>query len=207
MPALKKTIDPLLAACAKDIRWEFRQLRSRIQLDEVYRLAGALLNKKPIEWPRALFELQQGIITKRLLQHLNFHVRKFGFPLAELSFTGEFPAFSLKPLLAKTNEYRAVIRTARCIEFLGNKIWDQALKPVKKSGIPCKIEIATLTLNTFDCSHKQQIEAALTELVRYIQGHLINFFYMWETLLIRQTEEQLLVYKADLSLPVSAAAV
>ena len=197
MPALKKTIDPLLAACIKDIRWEFRQLRSRIQLDEVYRLAEALLQQKPIEWPRALIELQQGITGKRLLHHLNFHIRRFGYPVEALVFSGPFPALSLRPLLTHADEYRAILRTACCLEFLGNKAWNAALAPAKKSGIPVKLEVGTLALETFGCSPKHQKEAALNDLAKRIKGHIVNFLWEWETLLIGQTREQLAGCRAD----------
>ena len=197
MSAYMKSIEPLLAECSKDIRWEFQQLRARIELDEVYRLAEALLQRRPIEWPRALIELQQGTIGKQLLHHLNFHIRKFGYPVEELVFSGPFPALSLRPLLTQADEYRAILRTACCLEFFGNKAWNAALAPVKKSGIPVKLEVGTLALEAFGCSPKHQKEAALNDLAKCIKGHIVNFLWEWETLLIGQTREQLAGCRAD----------
>lgn len=191
MSKYMKPIEPLLAECSKDIRWEFQQLRAHIQLDEVYRLAEALLQRKPIEWPGALMELQQGVTGKRLLHHLNFHIRKFGYPAEELVFSGPFPALSLRPLLSQADEYRAILRTACCLEFLGNKAWDPALAPVKKSGLPVKLEVGTLTLAAFGCAPKQQKEAALNDLSKCIKGHILNFLWEWENLLLGQIREQL----------------
>ncbi|MDF2570178.1 MAG: hypothetical protein K0R55_1782 [Sporomusa sp.] len=203
-----KPINLLVVECIKDVRWELHQIRSRIRTDEVYRLAEALFYQKPIEWPYALLELQRGITINRLRDHVNFHVRKFGFsPERELVFHGPFPALSLTPLLAKVGEQRVVVRTAQCFEFLGNKAWDHALKPIKKTGIPFKVEVGTVALDTFGCSPKQQIEVALADLVERIKGHIINFLCDWEALLIRQIREQLSVCRADFYLPISEAAV
>ncbi|HWR41907.1 hypothetical protein [Sporomusa sp.] len=203
-----KPIDSLVGECIKDIRWEFHQIRSRIRTDEVHRLAEGLLNRTSLEWPLVLLELQKGNALNRLLEHLNFHVRRHGLPSEkELVFKGPFPSLSLRPLQAIVDTHRSTVRMARCIEFLGNKAWDHALKPVKKSLVPFKVEVATLTLNAFQCSPKHQLDVALVDLSQRIRGYIINFLCEWEALLIQQVQEQLLLYKADSYLPISEAAV
>lgn len=208
MSAYLQPIDSLLVECKRDIRWEFHQIYTRIRPEEIQRLAEALLRKTPLEWPGSLVELQKGKMLNRLLKHLNFHLRRHGFSAeAELVFKGSFPAFSLRPLQAIIEEHRATLRTARCIEFLGNKVWDYALKPVKKRLIPFHADIASAVLGTCGCSAKQQLALALADLGQRIRGSIINFLFACEAMLIEQIQEQLLLHKAKLHLPISEAAV
>ncbi|QDR82377.1 hypothetical protein [Sporomusa termitida] len=208
MSACVQPIDSLLAECKRDIRWEFHQIYLRIRPEEVQRLAEGLLHKTPPEWPRALYELQKGKLHSRLLKHLNFHLRRQGFPAeTELVFRGPFPSFSLRPLQAVIEEHRTTLRMAGCIEFLGNKIWDHALKPVRKRLMPVHVHVATWALDACGCSAKQQWSVVLADLTQRIRGSIINFLFACEALLIEQVQEQLLLYKTNLPLPISEAAV
>lgn len=208
MAVYVEPIDSLLVECTKEIRWEFHQIRSQIRPDEIYRLAIGLLNRTSLEWPLALLELQQGHTLKRLLHHLNSYSRHYGLRAQrELVFHAPFPILSLRSLQSVAAEHRVTLRTTRCIEFIGNKSWDYALKPVKKHRIPFKIDVATLALNALGCSPKQQQDEALTDLSQRIRGHIINFLYDLEVLLIAQIEEQLSLYKTVVSQPVSEVAV
>lgn len=192
-----KTVDSLVLECTNDIHWEFSQLRCRIRQDELHRLAEDLLHRTSLAWPLALIELQKGDTLNRLLTHLNFHVRQYGFPPEKpLTLTGPFPAFSLKPLLRIAEEHRTTLRTARCIEFAGNKAWDLVLKPVKK-GLPLSVKVATLALTSVGCSPKQQSAAALSDLSRRIEGQIVNFLGDWELLLTQQIKAQLLTPQQD----------
>lgn len=197
MLAPVKTVDSLMLECTNDIRWEFNQLRCRIRPDEIDRLAENLLQRTSLAWPLALLELQKGDTLSHLLIHLNFHIRQYGFsPEDQLTLTGPFPALSLKPLLTIAAEHRTTLRTARCIEFVGNKAWDMALKPVKK-GLPFSVKVATLALTSVGCSPKQQSAAALSDLSRRIEGQIINFLSNWEMLLTQQINAQLLNLQQD----------
>lgn len=197
MRASIKTVNSLVLECTNDIHWEFNHIRYRICPDEIHRVAEGLLHRTSLAWPLALIDLQKGNTLNRLLTHLNFHVRQYGFfPEIQLTFTGPFPTLSLKPLLAIANEHRTTLRTARCIEFLGNKAWDLALKPVKK-GLPIPVKAATLALTTLGCSSNHQSDAALFDLSRRIEGQIINFLCDWEMSLTQQIKAQLLTPRAD----------
>lgn len=208
MSSFLKPTDLLIEECMKDIRWEFLQIRSQIKSDETRGLAQSLLNRTPLDWPTALLELQKGKTLNRLLDHINFHMRRHGLsPQIQLVIKGPFPALSLRPLQSLVDEYRCTLRSTGCIEFLGNKVWDYALKPVKRSLVPFKIDVATLALNTFGCSSKEQLDRALVDLSQRIKGYIINFLCEWEAFLIQQVREQLLVCTTDLYHPNSEVAV
>lgn len=201
-----KTVEFLVAECTADIRWEFNQLRSRIRTDEIVRLADGLLERAPLEWPAALLELQKGYMPDRLLTQLNFRVCQYGLASdCKIRFQGPFPAFSLKPLKDVVSEHRVTLRTAQCIEFIGNKAWNCALKPIKKNVFPFKINVATLVLGAFDCSPKQQLAIARQDLVQRIKGIIINFLHDWEKMLLESVKAQLLA--ANSSISISAQAV
>ncbi|HWR05857.1 hypothetical protein [Sporomusa sp.] len=208
MSAYLQPMDALLVECKRDIRWEFHQIYTRIRPEEIERLAEGLLHKTTLEWPSALYELQKGKMHSRLLKHLNFHLRRYGFSAeTELVFRGPFPSFSLRPLQAIIEEHRTSLRTAKCIECLGNKVWDHALKTAKKRLIPVHVNVATWALDACGCSPKQQLAVALADLGQRIRGSIINFLFACEALLIEQVQEQFLQYKTNLHLPISGAAV
>ncbi|TCL36970.1 hypothetical protein EV210_107235 [Anaerospora hongkongensis] len=189
--------------CIADIRCECNQLRSRISTVEIERLADGLLEKAPLQWPMALVELQNGCMTERLLQHLQFRVRQYGIASEfNLAFHGPFPTLSLKPLREIVNEHRITLRTSRCIEFVGNKAWNCALK--KATSLPLHIPAATWVLDTLECSPKQQLAIARQDIIQRIKGIIINFLHEWENLLVSSIKEQFLSISARMHIPAEA---
>lgn len=206
--AYVKPIEALRSDCTKDISWEFRKIRSRISSVEIYKLAENLLCQSSLEWPVALIELQKGKSLKRLLDHLNLQVKVYGFsPERPLTFTGPFPTLSLRSLQASLDEYHSTLRAVRCIEFLGNRVWNYSFKSLTKGIVPFQVNVASLALETLGCSTKQQMEMALRELAQRIKGCILNFLNDWETLLTQQICEQFLNMKQKAYLPITEAAV
>lgn len=203
-----KPIEELLLDCTRDIRYEFDQIRSRISSNEIHTLVDNLLCRNSLEWPLALYELQKGKSLKRLLDHLNLQVKVYGFSdERSLTFTGPFPTLSLRSLQTTVDEYRSTLRSARCVEFLGNKAWNYSLKAVTKSKLPCQINVASLALGALGCSAEHQMKIAVQDLSDRIKGCILNFLCDWENLLIQQTCEQFLVLKQNSYLPIKGVAV
>ncbi|MDF2929780.1 MAG: hypothetical protein K0Q75_2018 [Anaerospora sp.] len=203
MLGYNKCIDLAVIECTTDVRWEFNQLRSRIRTEDIGRLADSLLQKSPLEWPMALVELQNGCMSGRLLTHLNFRVQQYGLSsVVELKLQGPFPTLSLKPLREIVKEHRIALRTARCIEYVGNKAWNCALKKV--TALPIHIHAATLVLDAFDCSPKQELAIARQDIIQRIKGIIINFLQDWENLLLNSVKEQFAAIGSRLSIEAKA---
>ena len=200
MLGYNKCIDLAATACSADVRWEFNQLRSRIRTEDIERLADGLLQKSPLEWPMALVELQNGCMSGRLLTHLNFRVQQSS--VVELKIQGPFPTLSLKPLREIVKEHRITLRTARCIEYVGNKAWNCALKKV--TALPIHIHAATLVLDAFDCSPKQKLAIARQDIIQRIKGIIINFLQDWENLLLNSIKEQFAAIGSSMSIEAEA---
>lgn len=203
MPGYNTVINLAAIECIADIRSECNQLRSRISTVDIERLADGLLEKAPLQWPMALVELQNGYMTERLLQHLQFRVRQYGIASElNLAFHGPFPTLSLKPLREIVKEHRITLRTSRCIEFVGNKAWDCALKKV--TSLPLHIHAATWVLDTLDCSPKQQLAIARQDIIQRIKGIIINFLQDWENVLVNSIEGQFLSAAGRMHIPAEA---
>lgn len=194
-PQNLQPLPKLIQECSRDIRWELEQVRNRITSEDINRMTDALLSATPPAWPAALIELQKGHLLHRLTRHLNFHLRQYyGKDTLHhsLSFSGPFPSFSLKPVLPVAQQFRRTIRTAKCIEFVGNKLWGKALGPIMPKFMPVEIPTATLLMKAHACSPDCELDAARADLSRRVQGLLINCLLAWEKLLIEHTTQFIL---------------
>jgi hypothetical protein len=181
-------VSQLIQECTRDIRWEMEQIRNRVTIEEIDRMADAELTGHPPVWPAVLLELQKGYLLSRLTRHLNFHIRHENIisTVRGLEFTGPFPTFSLKTLLPLARQYRHTCTAAQCIEYVGNKLWDKTLSPLKPKFFPLEIKTATLVMKSTGCSAACQSSFARNDLARRVHGLLLNCLHEWETLLLDQ---------------------